>query len=552
MRLPLALLASFAAFAPPLLAALPTPDADDGGLILPPGFRALLVADRLTDGRKIDGSGDALRFLAPAPNGDLYAKSYRGGIFALRDTDGDARFDQREEFGSGGGTAIALRGDWLYHSSNTTVYRYKLVPGQLVPTTEPEVIVRDLPDEKNHAAKSFAFDAEGRLLVEVGSPANVFGNHKATPGVWGTQADEHQKTHGGFWRFDADKPGQTLADGFHFSTGHRHALSLAWHPVAKDFFMVMMGRDQLDRAAPAYYDALDNAERISEEMHRLREGSNLGWPYTYWDPIKKARMLAPEYGGDNRIRVTDTKYAAPVVAFPAHWAPLQMAIYTGGQFPAKYRHGAFIAFHGSWNRAPLPQAGYNVAFAPFDAAGNPLGTYEVFVRSDLGNGRTRMSGAALGPDGSLYVGESGRGRIWRILYTGDSTPKPTAPAAAIPIATAAQPAATSAPINPAGRDLYLLQCAPCHMADGTGAGQMNPALAGAAVIQGDPQRLIRVILQGPAAVLPANRPKYSNAMPGYAHLRDSEVAHLVTYLRQTFGNKASAVTSTDIAAARKK
>ncbi|MEO7600084.1 MAG: sorbosone dehydrogenase, partial [Opitutus sp.] len=104
-------------------AALPAPDADNGGLSLPPGFRALIVADNLTAGRKIDGSGDQLRFLAVRSNGDLYAKTVRGGIFALRDKDGDGRFETKQEFGSGGGTGIAFRGDWLYHSSNSAVYR---------------------------------------------------------------------------------------------------------------------------------------------------------------------------------------------------------------------------------------------------------------------------------------------------------------------------------------------------------------------------------------------------------------------------------------------
>ncbi len=525
-----------------LHAAPPTPDADDGGLILPPGFRALVVADHLTNHRKIGADGDQLRFLAPAHNGDLYAKSYRGGIFALRDTDGDGRFDQREEFGSGGGTAIAVRGEWLYHSSNTAVYRYKLKPGELVPSSEPEVIVKDLPAEKNHAAKSFAFDDQGRMIVEVGSPTNVFGNNKETPGVWGDQADEHQKTHGGFWRFDASKPNQTQADGFHFSTGHRHALALGWHPVAKDFFMAQMGRDRVDGIAPKYYDALDNAERISEEMHRLTEGSNFGWPYTYWDPIKQARMLAPEYGGDNRIRVDDNKYAVPVVAFPAHWAPLQMAIYTADQFPAKYRNGAFIAFHGSWNRAPLPQAGFNIAFAPFDEKGNPLGTHEVFVRSVLGN-KTRMSGAAVGPDGSLFVGESGRGRIWRIIYTGDETPR----ASAIPADS--QPRTTSVVDTP-GAKTYTLHCATCHMADGAGAGQLNPPLLGSAVVKGDADRLIRVILEGPAAVLPPDRAKFNNPMPVYSFLPDREVAELLTHIRKTFGENAPAITVAQVAAAR--
>src|SRR5689334_10008235 len=115
-------------------AAMPTPDADNGGITLPPGFRALVVADNLMANRR----GDNLRFLAVAPNGDVYAKTSRGGILALRDTDGDGRLDQKQEFGGGGGTGIAIRDGWLYHSSNTGVYRYHYQPGQLVPEGEQE------------------------------------------------------------------------------------------------------------------------------------------------------------------------------------------------------------------------------------------------------------------------------------------------------------------------------------------------------------------------------------------------------------------------------
>ena len=81
-------------------------------------------------------------------------------------------------------------------------------------------------------------------------------------------------------------------------------------------------------------------------------------------------MTNPEYGGDGKKNDRCAPFTPPTVAFPAHWAPNDVMFYTGTQFPAKYRNGAFIAFHGSWNRAPLPQAGYNVTFVPF-AGGKP-------------------------------------------------------------------------------------------------------------------------------------------------------------------------------------
>ncbi|MFT3831669.1 MAG: PQQ-dependent sugar dehydrogenase [Opitutaceae bacterium] len=546
---PLALLA-FAGLLSHTGAALPAPDPDDGGLTLPPGFRAFIVADGLT---KLSGRPrEQLRFLAAAPNGDLYAKLQSDGIVALRDADGDGRFEEQHTFGSGGGTGIAIHGDWLYHSSNTAVFRYPYRPGELVPVGAQQTIVRDLPEQRSHAAKSFAFDADGRLLVEVGSPYNVFSEPDRQLGAKGKDATEHQKIHGGFWRFDADRPNQTQADGFHFSTGHRHCLAVAWQPVAREFFMVMMGRDNLSTVAPEFYDDFDNAERVAEEMHRLHEGANLGWPYTYWDPHRKARMVAPEFGGDNRQRAEAGRYPDPLIAFPAHWAPLQMTFYTGAQFPARYHGGAFIAFHGSWNRAPLPQDGFNVAFVPFDERGAPLGTYEIFA-ANKGPQRFRMGGVAVAPDGSLFISETDRGRIWRIVYVGETAPAPQTNAPARPSAgTDNAPVAAAAADRPAdGARLYERHCATCHMPDGSGAGNMQPPLVGSPVVTGSPAPLIALILRGPDAVLPADRSRYANAMPAFAPvLGDAETAALVNFVRSRFGPTTAGVTPADVSAVR--
>jgi glucose/arabinose dehydrogenase len=156
-------------------AGLPAPDPDDGAINLPPGFRALVVADNLVIDKESGRNTDRLRFIAVAPNGDIYAKLHHGGILALRDTDGDGRADVIKEFGPGdGGTHIMFHDGWLYHSSRTAVYRYKYTPGELVPSGEMQTIVHHLPAEKDHDAKAFAFDDQGRMIVEVGSPYNVY------------------------------------------------------------------------------------------------------------------------------------------------------------------------------------------------------------------------------------------------------------------------------------------------------------------------------------------------------------------------------------------
>ena len=553
MRLPsaLPLLSLLFAGAASAVAALPTPDADDGGITLPPGFRALVVADNLLANRP----RDALRFITVAPNGDIYVKSTADGIFALRDTNGDGRADEIKTFGSGNGTGMTLRDGWLYYSTTSGVYRYKYTPGELVPSGEPETIVSGLPDQRQHNAKSFAFDGDGRLLVEVGSPANAYSDGDRQRGAKGKDATEFLKTHGGFWRFDPNKQNQTLADGFHFSTGHRHSLAVAWHPVSKQFFMVMMGRDNLDTVDPEHYDALDNAERVAEEMHLLREGVNMGWPYTYWDPIKQARMVAPEFGGDNHKRDDNPNYDKPQIAFPGHWAPLQMTLYTGTQFPEKYRNGMFVAFHGSWNRAPRPQAGYKIVFIPFDEKGMPTGQYENFAEGFPGveyftntrDAHYRPSGVAVGPDGSLYVSETEKGRVWRIIYTGETntarmrTIASAAPTSSLPTIDADTP----------GGKIFAQLCAACHMANGSGVPGMQPPLVGSKVVAGDTKQLINVLLRGPAAVLPPDRDKYQNVMPALgAVYNDADIASVINYVRKNFSPGSPEVTAAQVAAQR--
>lgn len=400
--------------------ALPACDPDDGGLTLPPGFCALVVADNL---------GPA-RHLTVAPNGDVHVMMTRqrngtpGGIMGLRDLDGDGRADERQRIGTLDGTEVRWHEGYLYLSSDTAVGRYQMAPGQLLPTGEVEIIVTGLPEQRAHASKSFTFDDAGHLYVNVGAPSNACQSPDRRPGVPGQDPCLLLERHGGIWRFDANKPGQTQEkDGYRFATGLRNVVAIATNPLDRQIYVVQHGRDQLDQVWPDKFTAKQNAELPAEELFRLSDGADFGWPKCYFDLSQKRRVLGPEYGGDGKQVGPCGGFGRTLVAFPAHTAPNDMVFYTGSQFPEKYRNGAFVAFHGSWNRAPEPQEGYNVMFAPWKGV-DPTGTFEIFAdgfaegRKDPRNAPHRPTGLAMGPDGSLYVSNSRRGKVWRIIYKG--------------------------------------------------------------------------------------------------------------------------------------
>lgn len=385
------------------------------GLELPPGFSATVVHEGVGTGRH----------LAVAANGDIYLAG-RNGLVAMRDTNGDGKADETRPFGDVKGTGVLIFGDWLYASDNVGVYRYKL--GAFPPAGARETVVSGFPMERQHADKTFALDARGTLYVNVGAPSNSCQEQDRQPGSLGRSPCPILDNYGGVWVFDGNKLDQKASEGRRFATGMRNAVALEWNAGDNSLYAVIHGRDSLDTLFPAMFTAVDNATRTAEEFHRITDGGAYGWPYTFFDTKLKKRVVAPEYGGDGKKAAADSpdykgKFPDPLVAFPAHWAPNDLLFYSGRSFPAKYQGGAFIAFHGSWNRAPEPQAGYKVVFQPMKN-GKPTGAYEEFADGFAGeiqdnnprNARYRPVGLALGADGSLYISDSQKGRIWRVAH----------------------------------------------------------------------------------------------------------------------------------------
>jgi glucose/arabinose dehydrogenase len=396
-------------------AALPACDPGNAGLTLPEGFCAVVVADQV----------GAARHLTVAPNGDVFVaiageRSGSGGVLALRDTSGDGKADVRQTFGTEGGTGIALGKGVLYASTSSTVYRYAMRGGSLTPLGAPDVIVKDLPTG-GHSAKNLALSPDGRtLFVNFGSATNSCQVKDRSAESPGEDPCPELAYRAGVWRFDATKLDQNRLSGTRFATGIRNAVGLAFAPSG-ELYATQHGRDQLGQNWSKLFTIEQSAEKPSEEFFKLSEGADFGWPYCYHDAELGHLVLAPEYGGDGKQVGRCKDKQEPLVAFPGHWAPDGLTFYAGTQFPEHYRGGAFIAFHGSWNRAPLPQAGYRVAFVPFKN-GKPVGGYETFAdgfwKEDPAGPKHRPVGVAVGPDGSLYITDDAGGTIWRVIYKG--------------------------------------------------------------------------------------------------------------------------------------
>lgn len=379
-----------------------TGDCDPGndGLELPDGFCAVLVGENLGQ----------VRHLAVAPNGDVIAARQDGGIIVLRDTTGDGRADVTSTFGDLGGSGIALDGERLYFGANDRILRYQWPEGTLEPVGPPTVVVRDLPIG-GHAAKGIAVKGDS-LFVSIGSRTNscqVEDRADRSPGI--DPCVELGKR-AGVWVFSASGEEQRLSDGTRVATGLRNPMALAVNPANGALYAMVHGRDQLGQNWG--YSDRDNAEKPAEEFVRIVPGADFGWPYCYYDPALEKLVLAPEYGGDGQEVGRCAEKVDPLLAFPAHWAPNALVFHDGTGFPEPWAGGAFIAFHGSWNRAPLPQAGYKVVFVPM-ASGVPAGEYKTFATAAAGPTGWRPSGLAVGPRGVLYIGADDDEKIWRVM-----------------------------------------------------------------------------------------------------------------------------------------
>lgn len=525
------------------------PDKNNGGITLPEKFGAIVVVDSIGRGRHmaISSSGDIYLHLSRlAPDGKA--------IIALRDTSGDDRADVIKGCSGITGTGIKLHNGYLYYADETHVFRSKLTERELLPSTARDTIVTMVAGV-GHMAKTFTFDGKGGMYVNIGSTSNCCEKTLRMPHTAGDNPCVELETRAGIWKFDDNTLGQKQDLKYRYATGIRNAVALSWNSDVDRLYALQHGRDDLHRYWPEYYTEDQNAELPSEIFFDLEQGDNMGWPYSYYDHIQGKKLLSPEYGGDGVKTDGCEKFKDPLLGFPGHWAPNDLLFYKGDLFPQKYKRGAFMAFHGSWNRLGHEQQGFKVVFVPMKD-GKPSGPYEVFADGFIGpqpitnpnNAFFRPCGLAEGPDGSLYISDSQHGRIWRIVYYKDGITKTADRTLYQPVVKKEEEPVPDE--LQAGRMAYNTYCAACHQRDGKGAPGMNPPLAGINLVTGNKTELINIILKGYDKPAKINGESYQNVMPPHNWLTDQQIADVLTYIRKSWGNKADDVKSDEVAKVR--
>ena len=544
---------------------------DNGGLTLSPGFCATIFADNVGH----------VRHMAVAPNGVLYVNTWSGRYFrnvppppggmlvALKDTTGGGRADKVERFGpslqegSAGGSGIAIHNGAVYAEQNDKIVRFKLPTdaAEIAPKGASETVVSGMPLTGDHPMHPFVIDSAGHIFVDVGSATNACQAENRVKGSAGHDPCTELETRAGTWRYDATKTDQHFSPAERYATGIRNGEGFSFD-AAGQLYATQHGRDQLSQNWPKLYTPQQSAELPAEEVVAVKQGGDYGWPECYFDQTQKKLVLAPEYGGDGgkKVGVCADK-TAPVAYFPGHWAPNDLLIYTGKAFPAAYQGGMLVAFHGSWNRAPLPQGGYNVVFQPMKD-GKTTGDYVVFADGFAGATREpgraafRPTGLAMGGDGALYISDDVHGRIWRVTYHGDASAAVAAAPAAAKLAStssgnagppegnhpdAGRADTASLPVpSGATKDEVALgdrifhgevaegTCAGCHGSDAKGSPQA-PSLTDGNWNFGDGSftAITKIVADG------VPRPRnYSDPMPprGGAPLSDQQVSAVSAYV----------------------
>ncbi len=344
------------------------PKPDGTTLIVPAGFSISVFADNMPQAR----------MMVWAPNGDLFVAQSRAGIISVMR---GGVPDMRSDYATGlqNPFGMAFHDGYLYVGETTRLVRFKYQPGDTKASGMPEKLA-DFPGG-GHSTRNVTFSRDGKkMYVAVGSMSN--------------KSAGEDPVRAAINEYNPDGTGHRI-----FASGIRNPVGLAWQPGTDTLWTAVNERDTLgDDLVPDYITS-------------VKDGGFYGWPYSY-----TGSHPDPEHVGKEPELVK--RAIVPDVLIPAHSAALGIAFYAGSQFPQRYRNGAFVGLHGSWNRSK--PTGYKVVFVPF-SNGKPSGAPEDFVTgwhlTDTPNTAWgRPVGVTLARDGALLVADDGGGKIWRVKY----------------------------------------------------------------------------------------------------------------------------------------
>ena len=304
-------------------------------------------------------------------------------ITLLRDADGDGVAETKTAFLTGlhSPFGMALVGDQLYVANADALVRFAYADGATTLSAAP-VKFADLPGGplNHHWTKSLIANRDGsRLYVGVGSNSNVAENGM-----------ENEVNRAAILEIDP-ATGTTRV----FASGLRNPVGMAWQPESGALWTVVNERDEL------------GSDLVPDYLTSVADGAFYGWPYSYFGQHIDTRVKPP------RPDLVATALV-PDFALGPHTGSLGLAFYDAALLPSRYRGGAFIGQHGSWNRRP--RSGYKVIHVPF-ANGKPSGTAEDVLTgfvSESGDAYGRPVGVVVDRRGALLVADDVGNVIWRV------------------------------------------------------------------------------------------------------------------------------------------